>query len=125
MEQSEIGGEGRTIYLSGPMRGIPQFNFPAFYEAQANFEAEHWTVFNPADGGWGGGDPETGTGVTDDEVRAWLREDIQWIARADAVALLPGWEDSEGAQFEVAIAHRLGLDFFEADTMARVVLEEQ
>ena len=28
------------IYIAGPMRGYPQFNFPAFFEAQAFLESQ-------------------------------------------------------------------------------------
>ena len=37
------------IYLAGPMRGYPEFNFPAFHAAAAKLRAEGHTVFNPAE----------------------------------------------------------------------------
>lgn len=41
------------VYLSGPMTGYPNFNFPAFNERAAEWRREGWDVFNPAetDGG--------------------------------------------------------------------------
>jgi hypothetical protein len=39
----------KTIYISGPMSGLPNLNFPAFYAAQAKLEAEGYKVVNPAE----------------------------------------------------------------------------
>lgn len=37
------------LYLAGPMRGIPEFNFPAFMSAAADLRAQGHIVFNPAE----------------------------------------------------------------------------
>jgi hypothetical protein len=37
------------IYVAGPMRGIPEFNFPAFHDAAARLRNEGHVVFNPAE----------------------------------------------------------------------------
>jgi hypothetical protein len=37
------------IYLAGPMRGVPLFNFPAFDAAAAALRKLGHTVFNPAE----------------------------------------------------------------------------
>jgi hypothetical protein len=39
----------KNVYLAGPMRGIPQFNFPAFMAAAKQLQKEGYHVFNPAD----------------------------------------------------------------------------
>lgn len=109
------------IYLAGPMRGIPEFNFPAFYAAADKLRAEGHDVFNPAerDNKKHGTDISKGNATGDEAVAAAqhgfnLREalgaDLAFIcAEADAIALLPGWEQSKGANAERATAVALGL----------------
>lgn len=106
------------IYVAGPMTGKPGFNFPAFYEATARLRAAGHEVFNPAENDsnkYGdrfastNGDPAEleGTGFS---MRSALGDDLAWIcAHADAVAVLPGWEASKGANAEVATARALKL----------------
>lgn len=110
------------IYLAGPMRGIPEFNFPAFNSAAAELRAYGHEVFNPAerDNERHGTDISKGN-VNGDEahasaqhgfsLRVALGEDLAWItSQADAIALLPGWEQSTGAASERATAVALGLE---------------
>jgi len=109
------------VYLAGPMRGIPAFNFPAFHEAAADLRACGYEVFSPAekDIEHHGADISDGndTGCLEQasmqhgfSLRRALGDDTKWICeRADAVAVLPGWEKSKGAQAEVALAKALGL----------------
>jgi len=110
------------IYLAGPMRGIPEFNFPAFYAAAAVLREQGHSVFNPAerDNEKHGTDISKGNATGDEAVAAAqhgfnLREalgaDLEFICReADAIALLPGWEASKGANAEKATAVALGLE---------------
>ena len=39
----------KTIYVSGPMSGLPDLNFPAFHAAAAELRALGHTVVNPAE----------------------------------------------------------------------------
>lgn len=110
------------IYVAGPMRGIPEFNFPAFNAATEKLRAEGHTVFNPAekDNERHGTDISKGNTAGCEETAAKehgfnLREalgiDLAYIcAEADAIALLPGWENSKGAKAERATAEALGLE---------------
>ena len=87
------------IYVSGPMTGLPQLNFPAFHTAAAALRKLGHEVVNPAE-------------LNPDPSAAWdqcMRADIKALCDCDGLALLPGWEDSKGAHLEVHIAHRIGI----------------
>ena len=107
------------IYLAGPMRGYENFNFPAFDFAAAKLRQDGHEVFSPAERDRLIHGPKLENNKTGDEVEAEktvgfslrdaLATDMDWIARnADAIALLPGWEKSSGAQAELALAKALG-----------------
>jgi hypothetical protein len=114
-----------NIYLAGPMRGIPEFNFPAFMAAATQLRSEGHSVFNPAerDIERHGTDISKGnaTGSIKEaaenhgfNLRIALGDDLAYIcSKADAVALLPGWENSKGAKAERATAEALGLSVVE------------
>jgi len=85
------------IYISGPMSGIAQFNFPAFNQAADLLTVAGHVPVNPADGGV----------VPGKSWEAYLREDLRLILDSDAVATLPGWRASRGASLEVYVAERL------------------
>lgn len=115
------------IYIAGPMRGIPKFNFPAFHAAAAKLRAEGHIVFNPAkrDNEKHGVDISKGNAAGDEtlaaeqhgfNLRDALGDDLAWIcAHADAIALLPGWIGSKGAQAERATGIALGLHIRELE----------
>ena len=102
------------VYLAGPMRGIPRFNFPAFYKAAKKLRKQGYTVFSPAEK------------VAESEIlkmpslqesvafrRKVFAMDLAWICKhAEAVALLPGWKKSKGAKAEKATAEALGIEVF-------------
>ena len=89
----------KCIYLSGPMTGLPDFNRSAFNEAARALRAYGFPVINPAelntadDGSW----------------QACMRVCLKALPDADVLALLPGWESSNGAHLELHIAHRIGI----------------
>lgn len=109
------------LYVAGPMRGYPQFNFPAFDDAAARLRAAGYDVFNPADRDRQihGADLVDKAHTGDEaqivtthgfDLRAALAADTAWICRhADGLAVLPGWESSKGANAEVALARALAI----------------
>lgn len=89
----------QTIYISGPMTGLPDLNFPAFNAEAARLQALEWEVVNPAE-------------INPDKHLSWrecMQNDIAALVFCDAVQLLPGWENSRGATLELHNAVRLGM----------------
>lgn len=106
----------KKLYLAGPMRGYPEFNFPAFAKAAAELRTKGYFVFSPAerDTSRHGGKNIGAGNVEGDEYKAAkehgfslkdaLSDDTQFIIReADGIALLPGWSKSRGAVAENAL----------------------
>lgn len=123
------------LYLAGPMRNIPHFNFPAFHAATARLRAAGHEVFNPAERDIMvmGVDISANnlTGNNDEaasnfgfSLREALADDLDYVCRhADGVVMLPGWVNSKGANAEVATAIALNLRLFhytEADPLVEV-----
>lgn len=123
----------RTVYIAGPMRGIPEFNFPAFDAAAALGRALGYEVISPAELDRESGFSEKGhdgqvndrghsEAITIDFMRRAAHRDFFAIIGTpekpgvDAVALLPGWEKSRGAKAEKAMAEWIGLDVLDART---------
>jgi len=106
------------VYLAGPMRGYPDFNFPAFDAGAAALRALGHEVFSPAERdrevhGENVNDSKTGdlTDVPQFDLRGALAADLEWVCKyADAVVLLDGWEQSKGALAERAAAEALACE---------------
>jgi hypothetical protein len=88
------------IYLSGPMSGLPDFNYPAFNRAAADLRAMEYDVINPA---------EAIDGETHHPYTEYIRRDVENVLKCDLLVLLNGWEDSAGAHLEVALAVGVGI----------------
>jgi len=112
----------KSIYLAGAMRGRPQWNFPAFDEALARWEFAGWTVYSPAavDRALGFDEYDDRQEVDIDFVNRALRLDLILLESADAIALLPGWEESTGATVELAFAQFHRLKVFDAVSMKEI-----
>jgi len=114
-------------YLAGPMRGLPKFNFPAFNIAAKKLRSEGYFIFNPAEH-----DKEKyGVDIskynrTGDETKAIekhgfnlresLQADLTFICLyAEVIFMLPGWENSKGANAELATAKAIGIEVIYLD----------
>lgn len=92
------------IYLSGPMTGLPDNNYPAFNNAAKALRAMGYDVVNPAEN-----DIDI-QGLTANE--AWtkyLRHDIKEMMDCDSIVQLDGWAESRGANLEHSIAQELNM----------------
>lgn len=101
----------KRVYCAGPMSGIAELNFPAFFEAEERFAEAGWIVVNPARIDQAEGfDPEWPSEV-------FMRRDLRLVPTCDAIALLPGWQQSPGTHKELTVARWCGLDILDAVTM--------
>ncbi len=104
----------RSCYLAGPMRGYEENNFPAFHKQAAWLRAAGWKVFSPAErdeadealnGDWMI-DAQTGLDY-------FMQYDLAAVCQTDAVVLMEGWVESQGARLEAAVATEISHPVFE------------
>lgn len=105
------------LYVSGPMRGYPNFNFPAFDAATAVLRDMGHEVHNPAEHDRGlYPDIESWPGFSSGDVvqcpafnlSGSLAWDFQRILDSHGIVMLPGWEKSSGAKAERFLAECVG-----------------
>ena len=102
--------KGMVVYLSGPITGVPDYKSKFAAAGQLLIDAG-CVVINPAEMDnvikADGGVPD---GV-------YMNADIRLLEAANAIVLLPGWEESKGARAEWMKAVRLGKrEFIITDT---------
>ena len=124
------------IYVAGPMRGYPLFNYQAFEDAVVSLRKQGHDVVSPHEFDLRLGYVEvegyaeapldrdgsvaptivqrrvfTKVELTDQfSMEKALAYDLSVITHCDAIALLPGWEDSEGAAKEKQVAEWCAID---------------
>ncbi len=84
---------GRKIYIAGPMSGLPEFNYPVFFAAEEYLRSHGAKVMNPA---------VLPAGF---EHHEYMQIAIPMLQTCEAVAFLPGWQQSKGARMEFTRAH--------------------
>jgi len=110
----------RKVYIAGPMRGYKEYNFPAFDEASKRFRKAGWFVYSPAELDRAQGIHEYTKKLPNGFLRDAMKRDTAAICECDAIALLPGWEHSEGTHVELTLAGLLELDTYDAITMKKI-----
>ena len=100
----------KAIYVAGPMRGYPEYNFPAFHRASTKLRSEGWLVRSPAEADLeqDGFDCKTGSNIR--TMRHYLKRDTDMILHCDAIYMLRGWENSKGATLEKLMAEYIGAE---------------
>lgn len=86
-----------TIYIAGPMTGLPDYNRAAFNAKEGELSAKGWKVLNPA------------------KIGDLPEYDMYWpinkamLDGANAIYMLDGWEGSKGACAEHEYAAQNGI----------------
>ena len=104
------------LYLAGPMRSHPLFNFPAFYRAQNELLAVGYRVISPAEMDHVVGFNEYLDVPDMAFIANAMRRDFMAIDVCDGVALLPGWRKSVGTRRETDYARSLKIPCREVKT---------
>lgn len=89
------------IYLSGPMTGIEDSNFPAFHDWAKRLRDLGYEVESPAEM---------------QSQKSWedyLRQDIVVILECDAIAVMPGHDTSKGSAVECTVGTAIGLPVYD------------
>lgn len=110
----------QTVYISGPMRGIKNFNAPAFNAAAEVLASRGYNVMNPVEFDFAVGvdlmalpDDYDWDATPSDlgPLQELIMRDLGLLVRdCDAIYMLPGWESSKGACAELAVAMWAGLE---------------
>lgn len=104
-----------TYYLSGPMAGYKENNFPAFESAARDLRAFGVKIFSPHE-------------VKQEGGMMWadyLAADISGMleAKCTGIILLRGWPSSKGAWLELQIAVALGFPVYYFDAKTFVLID--
>lgn len=90
---------GKIYYLSGPMAGYPDHNFPAFQKAMEDLEDSGVKVRSPH---------QMKPPMLEPRDQDYLANDFaQMCLKCDGIILLRGWPQSTGARAELEIAMTL------------------
>lgn len=92
--------DSKLWFVSGPMRGVPQNNFPRFKLVTDYLRSHGQSVWSPH---------EAFGGDTSRPLKDYFAEDLSLLPRADSIVFLPGWQNSAGARIEYLLAKELGL----------------
>lgn len=99
-----------VVYISGPMSGLPESNYPAFNAAAEKLRAMGYSVENPAEN-------------PDPPCKSWagfMRLAIVQLMRCDILVRLPGWENSRGAVVENDLAVKIGMGVFDIEDFLKL-----
>lgn len=114
------------VYLAGPMTKKPFYNVVAFLDAKMRWMQDGHSVQTPFDANsrvWRklydrDFDPYHDTCDYGDPIlKDMFAEDVRTMLASDAIALLPGWQQSKGANLELSIARALGVKVYDAESM--------
>lgn len=88
------------VYLAGPMTGLPEYSYPAFFQAADMLREQGLIVENPAEHTQRNPQPSW---------KGYMRQAIKILIECDEVYFLPRWRNSNGAGVEYHLAISLNM----------------
>lgn len=110
----------KMIYIAGPMRGMPKWNYDEFNKYAKAFRDAGWAVINPVEIGNLFGSPQ----YLEDNPQVLelvMNIELTCVEKCDAIFLLDFWETSKGARKEVQVAFQNELLVFQKHHMEQSV----
>lgn len=92
---------GKKVYISGPMTGFADFNYPSFDAKETELLELGFIPINPANNF----DRSTGRKRAE-----YLKVDLKNLLTCDYIYFLPGFETSSGAILEALVAKECGIE---------------
>lgn len=111
------------IFLAGPMTGLPSYNFPAFMRTANVLMEQGYSVWNPAERAM---NLDNFNPMTDKAkpLRHYLRRSMDALYSVshpiDAVAVMHGWEISNGTRLEMWAALSCGILVIDAVNLTEI-----
>lgn len=103
----------KKVYIAGPMAGIDDFNYPAFFAMEKHLHDLGLDAINPARLDHHDEIEELEGLVVDPLQRAsFLKRDFFYLSQANGIVMLDGWQESTGANCELWVARMMGLVVF-------------
>lgn len=96
-------------YLSGPMLGYKDLNYPLFAAWATELRSRGHTVLVPSE------NPAPPEGV-ENPIAYYMRLDLQMVLESECLWMIHGWQYSKGAKIEAATAMAIGLPLLDAGT---------
>jgi nucleoside 2-deoxyribosyltransferase len=96
-------------YISGPMSGIPDYNYPYFEKVTKQLRARGFNILSPHE------NPQPTTSLTTEGLWQYFMNLCEkQVEEADVIIMLPGWMYSRGAMQELqwAIEQRMPVHFY-------------
>ena len=91
------------IFISGPMTGHEDFNYPLFHEVGRKLKAQGADFCSPAHH-WTGRELAPPKPEDAESWEYYMRESLKMLLDCDHILMLPGWEESRGAKIERELA---------------------
>lgn len=99
-------------YLAGPMSGIEAYNFPMFEKVVNHLRETGLNIDSPHEIDHGETDENRGSLP----YKTYIMAAVRMLMECDAIIVLPGWSDSEGARFEMRAALMFKMETYRFDT---------
>lgn len=110
------------IYISSAMTGLPEQNYPAFFDMEKNMVEKGYDVANPARIGVDMEATFAQSGISPTR-RDYLVADLAELQECDAVVLFGAWRESEGAKLEAYTAQNMDIPVYYYDDQADAFYE--